>query len=425
MPKGRYQTEYFANPRIHTEKSIEQIYADVDAFTMEYFEDEPDFHDRIDFVVVLPPLGYEGKFVKGIFFSQGTDFLHKLYPHLGKLFHSIGNAQWGAIPWSQASDGLFSLYDNPDRERWFRQTYPERASKTIVPLQDADHTNEYSMAPVPFVKRDTDVLCVSRMQDLKNIPMIAAALSVYRRKYGPIRMTLILGKDVGLNMEGLTDSEREQWRKIESILKHPYDYIRIVPTANHSTELPRYYSSSKLMVLGSLFEGKNRTLHEAMCCNTPVVCFRELNQYIRGETPPFPVGGGLVAANFDAESLADTMREVIQNQGDFRPRFEYLKVSGRKHFFSRCIDCFGEHYYAANVPGFSPGQHAVNLWLDLAIQSNYELSLNEFMYGKNHLVMHVRGLSAIEKMLMFYHGRFGLPIHSGYGVDNDSLCRPA
>jgi len=125
---------------------------------------------------VLPPLGYEGRFVKGIFFSQGTDFLHKLYPHLGKLFDSIGNAQWGAIPWSQASDGLFSLYENPDRERWFRQTYPERANKVLVPLQDADHTNEYSMASVPFVKRDTDVLCVSRMQDLKNIPMIAEAL---------------------------------------------------------------------------------------------------------------------------------------------------------------------------------------------------------------------------------------------------------
>jgi hypothetical protein len=172
---------------------------------------------------------------------------------------------------------LFSLYENPDRDRWFRQTYPERASKVLVPLQDNDHTNEYSMAPVPFVKRDTDVLCVSRMHDLKN---------------------------------------------------------------------------------------------------TPVVCFREFNQYIRDETPSFPVGAGLVAASFDAESLADTIHEVVQNQSDFRPRLEYLKVSGRKHFFSRCIE-------------------------------------NNFIYGKNHLLMHVRGLSVIEKMLKFYHGHFGLPIHSG------------
>jgi len=207
MPKGRYQREYFANPRIHDEKSIEQIYADVDGYTMEYFEDEPDFHDRIEFVVVLPPLGYEGQFLKGIFFSQATDFLHKLYPHLGKLFHSIGNAQWGAIPWSQSADGLFSLYENPARERWFRETYPERAGKVLVPLQDADHTHEYSMAPAAFAKRETDVLCVSRVQDLKNIPIIADALRVNRQKYAPIRMTLILGKDVGLNLDGLTDGE--------------------------------------------------------------------------------------------------------------------------------------------------------------------------------------------------------------------------
>jgi len=207
MPKGRYQREYFANPRIHDEKSIEQIYADVDGYTMEYFEDEPDFHDRIDLVVVLPPLGYEGQFLKRIFFSQATDFLHKLYPHLGKLFHSIGNAQWGAIPWSQSTDGLFSLYENPARERWFRETYPERAGKVLVPLQDADHTHEYSMAPAAFAKRETDVLCVSRVQDLKNIPIIADALRVNRQKYAPIRMTLILGKDVGLNLDGLTDGE--------------------------------------------------------------------------------------------------------------------------------------------------------------------------------------------------------------------------
>ncbi len=92
---------------------------------------------------------------------------------------------------------------------------------------------------------------------------------------------------------------------------------------------------------------------------------------------------------------------------------EYLKVSGRKHFFSRCIDCFGDQYYAANVPDFSPGQHTTNLSLDLAVQQNYELSLNDFIYGKNHLLTHVRGLSAIEKMLKFYHDRFGLPIYSG------------
>ena len=71
--------------------------------------------------------------------------------------------------------------------------------------------------------------------------MIAAALKVYREKYRPIRMTLILGKSLDLNLKGMTDGERDEWRQIESILTHPFDYIEIVPQADHGTELPRYY----------------------------------------------------------------------------------------------------------------------------------------------------------------------------------------
>lgn len=405
MPKGKYQTEYFSDPTIHQTRTLEQIYADVDGYSMEYFEDEPDFHPRIDFVVVMPPLKLDGVFVKGVCFSQGVDYLHKLHPQLPQIFHSIGNAQWGAIPWSQQADGLFSLYENPDRERWFRNTYPERADKILIPLQDADYTHEYAMKPVPFVQRDIDVLCVSRLHDLKNIPMLAAALDVYRRKYSPIRMVLILGKDVGLNLEGLTDGEREQWRLVEAVLTHPFDSIEIVPKANHSKELPKYYSRSKLTMLGSLFEGKNRVLHEAMCCDTPVVCFRQFNQYIRGQATPLPEGAGLQAAEFDAESLADTWHTVFENQGDFHPRQAYLEVSGRKHFFNRVIDYFAESY-RNQLPNFQAGAHFQNLWIDMAVTANYELSLNDFIYDKNYLLSHVRGTEGIDKLVRFYLNRF-------------------
>jgi len=414
MPKGQYQRDYFANPWVHNTKSIEAIYKDVDAFTMEYFGDEPEFVERIDFVTVLPPLGYDGQFIKGICFSQGVDYLYQLYPQLGQIFHSIANSQWGAIPWSRQADGLFTLYENPDRENWFPKAYPDRAHQVLVPLQDADHTHEYAMAPVPFVKRDIDVLCVARLHDLKNIPLIAAALKVYREKYRPIRMTLILGlgKPLDLNLKGLTDGERDEWRQIESILTHPFDYIEIVPQADHGTELPRYYSRSKLCVLGTLFEGKNRALSEANCCNTPTVCFAEFNQYIRGKTLQVPLGAGLQAPHFDAESLADTFHEVIENQGDFQPRRKHLEHSGRKHFFNRCIDSFTD-YYPTKLPDFQAGRHFDNLWLDLAVQQNYELSLCDFVYDKNFLLTHVRGLAAIEKLLKFYFGRFGIamPAH--------------
>ena len=146
-----------------------------------------------------------------------------------------------------------------------------------MPLQDADYTHDYAIAPVPFVKRDIDVLCVSRLQDLKNIPIIAAALKIYRQKYSPIRMTLILGKELGLNLQELTEGERRQWREVES-------------------KLPE------------------------------------------------------------------------------------------------CVSL----------------KHDTNLWLDLAVQANYELSLNEFIYDKNHLLSHVRGLDGIRRLVNFYMGRFGL-----------------
>ncbi len=180
-------------------------FADVDAFSMEYFEDEIDVHPKIDFVIVVPPLKYEGKWVKGIFFSQAVDYLYKLFPQLSKLFHSIGNAQWGAIPWSRQADGLFSLYEHPKREIWFKQAYPDRADKALVPLQDADFTNEYRMSPVPPPQFTQDVICVSRLHDLKNIPLIAEALKIHREKYFPIRLTLVLGKEMGSEYAGADD----------------------------------------------------------------------------------------------------------------------------------------------------------------------------------------------------------------------------
>ncbi|GAA5506529.1 hypothetical protein [Novipirellula caenicola] len=53
MPKGRYPDEYFRSATNH--KPIEQIYQDIDDFSMEYFADDPAFHSQIDLVVLLPP----------------------------------------------------------------------------------------------------------------------------------------------------------------------------------------------------------------------------------------------------------------------------------------------------------------------------------------------------------------------------------
>jgi glycosyltransferase involved in cell wall biosynthesis len=232
------------------------------------------------------------------------------------------------------------------------------------------------------------------------------SLKTYRRKYAPIRMALIVGKPFDVNFQGLAPHELEQLRQVETILEHPRDYIDFVPQARYVEELPRYYSRAKLCVLGSLLEGKNRAIYEAMSCNTPVVCFRQFNQYARGDTPAFPAGAGLCAAEFDPESLADTFHQVLQNEVQFRPRQRFLESSGRKHFFNRCVDSFP--YYERALPDYARGGHFANLWLDLAVQANYQLSLNDFLYNRNPRLSHVRGLKAIAEMLKFYFTRFGL-----------------
>ena len=404
MPKGQYPVEKFSEPGARTQE--QSAYADLDAYTIEYFEDEPEFHERIDLWVLLPPLRYEGRFLKGILFSQGVDCLCGRFPRLPELFFSIANSQWCSYPWSRQADGYFTLYPNPQREAWFRRTYPERADKVLIPLQDADFTPEYVMAPVPFVRKEYDVICVSRLHDVKNLPMIASALKIYRRKYRPIRMVLVVGKAFDVNFKGLTPHELDQLRAVETILVHPRDYIEFVPHAKYREELTGYYSRSRLCVLGSLLEGKNRALFEALSCNTPVVCFRQFNLYARGDAPAFPQGAGLQAPEFDAESLADTFHQVFENETSFQPRRRFLEDSGRKNFFNCCLDSFS--YYERQLPGYVRGDHLHNLWLDLAVQANYQLSLVDFLYDRNHRLSHVRGLKDIATMLAFYGGRFGL-----------------
>ncbi|UKI41558.1 MAG: hypothetical protein L6V95_00315 [Candidatus Melainabacteria bacterium] len=52
--KGIYPNEYLKNPKIN--KPIKKIWDDIDAYTGEFFEDEPQYHWTIDFIIPIPPL---------------------------------------------------------------------------------------------------------------------------------------------------------------------------------------------------------------------------------------------------------------------------------------------------------------------------------------------------------------------------------
>jgi glycosyltransferase involved in cell wall biosynthesis len=402
MPRGRYPIEYFANPYIS--KPIFEIYRDLDDYTGEFFEEEKQLHHAIDFVIPVPPVLYEGRFIKGLFFSQAVEFLNSAFPQLKTFFVSMAHTMWTSYSWSESANAYLTCYHNPLREAWYRDTHPERASKSLIPLQDADYTNERRMRPLPVPALNIDILCISRLHAQKNVPMIARAIKVLRSKHPDrcIRMTLIAGRHGAYDPNRNSHVERGYLAEIEDILGLPGDYIDFVEHVSHF-QLPSYYSRAGVFVLASLVEGKNRCLNEAMSCNTPVVCFQEQNQFARQGAPLFPEGAGLCAA-FDPESLADAIYTVLQERESFRPRYNYLRNNGRRHFVNTCIDAIP--YYRSALPNFVPGHHVANAWLDAAVFDNYEVSLHDFIYGRRIGLSMVKGIESIRALIENYLRRF-------------------
>ena len=116
--KGIYPIKYFKTPLC--DKPIEEIWDDIDAYTGEFFEDEPQHYKRMAFFVPLPPLNYKGKFTKGIMFTQGLDFLLKLYPNLKDLFFCGAYSMWSSYPWCDKADFYLSCYENKKREEYHK-----------------------------------------------------------------------------------------------------------------------------------------------------------------------------------------------------------------------------------------------------------------------------------------------------------------
>lgn len=397
MGIGNYQRQnpYFNIDQIY--KPLEEIYADLDSWTNEIFEQESERFENVKFSVILPPLMYEEKFIKGLYFSESVDLLNKVLPQLSDTFFSIADSLWCSYPWSNTADAYFTLYDNPDRETWFRKTYPQRGNKILIPASHSDFIHEYLIAPQPFTVKDIDVLCICRLSPINNLPMIAEALKIYLKKYNKLLKTIFILEDYfdPNSIHELSSEAQLEWQKIKNILVNPLDYIQIISKVDFDQERPVYYCRSKICLMGSLLDGKNSSIAEAMSCNTPVICFQTFNQYARGQDKIFPPGSGLLS-EFDAESLADTLHTAFNNLTTFKPRLNYLKYQGRKQIFNTCIDYFCDYY--SRIPDYKQGQAYHNLWLDLAIQDNYQISLHDFLYGRSPRSQ-IQGLVNIYKTI--------------------------
>ncbi len=395
MPGGKPNVEYYRQPVIN--KPLEKIYADIDAWTFEIFEGDEESYYKTDLTVLLPPLFYQGKFLKGLCFTRAADLLLARHTEMAEYFVTIASSMCSGYPWSKNADAYFATYNNDYRDSWFRQTNPNRANKTLIPLADADYTHEFLFQPVPIRKKSIDVLTVSRLDDVKNLSILCQAILVYSKKYKPIKMTIAVGRPSG-NWKDLTDEEQEELSKIHQVFGGQIDeYIDLVANVPYCI-LPHYYSCSRICVLGSLIEGANRSLKEAMCCNTPVLCFKDLNRYTRGEDCIFPAQAGL-SSEFDAEALCDAIHLALSGKVTFEPRQEYLQERGRCSMFNSCLDAIP--YFQSSLEDYSPGCHEKNSWLNGALQQTHQVNVLEWIYAKSPMV-HASGLEQIDSHLSFF-----------------------
>ena len=170
--------------------------------------------------------------------------------------------------------------------------------------------------------------------------------------------------------------------------------------------MSKYYSSSRCAVLGSLIEGKNRFISEAMSCDTPIVVFKDFNKYSRGDYPVFFGNSGEYVPEFTPESLADTIHKVITSPQNYEPRKNYLIHNGRKNFVNTVVDSIP--YYRENLPDWQEGRIMDNVWLDMACWDNYHMSYHDYVYGNSYATSYVAGLEKIDTLLQTLSTKFGI-----------------
>lgn len=395
MPKGTPDRSYFRQPLI--DKPLADIYADINSWTYEIFADEEELYNKIDLTLLLPPLAMGGTTLKGLCYTRAADFLLERFPRMRERFVTIASSMCSAYPWSRNADALFATYQNDDRDSWFRTAFPESASKPLLPLSDADYTHEGWFQPLPIRQKTIDVLVVSRLDDVKNIPLLCRAVKIHCKKHYPVRLTVLAGR-AAANWTNLTAEERLVITSMEHELDGRLDdYVTMEAFVAHLF-LPHYYSQARVCVLGSLIEGANRSLKESVCCNTPVVCFKDFNRYSRGTTPVFPPGAGIYS-EFDAEAMADAIHEVLNSTTDLKPRAAYLERAGRTRMFNLCLDQLS--YFKDTLPSYLPGAHHTNKWLETTMRQVYGIGISDWIYAEHKLV-HSIGLSNVDTVLRHF-----------------------
>lgn len=376
--------------------SVEDAFRRVDQFTWELLtDDEP--YDLYSYVM-SPPVIFDGVFQRGTLMTMAADYLAQMIPEISAYFTTLASSRWCSVPWSKTADALATLYENPERERWFRQYAPNRRHQVFTPLQEADWTSEIFYRPMECEKR-FDLVCISRLASFKNLDVLAAALRIYRLKYGRLRVLLLPGAD---SREALDSSELDCLNQLEEASFGQLEVRWYVDAKGVVESL----SQSRLYVLTSLIEGKNRGLHEAMCCNVPVLTFSNFNQHIRGGSRAYPINAGL-DVEFTPSALADGIKTALDREHQFSPRPAYLDgFSGRIWSLDCLYQRMGRAEWIASAGSIDESR------LGVAIGKCYGSTLTGFVYDETPHPTYAVGVESHRELVAYYreklsqtHGR--------------------
>lgn len=398
MPRG--QIYPYLHKNLDPHKKIEQIWQDIQAYTGERFpDDKPEFKALTNLLVVIPPLKFQNKFIKGLYISNGVDCVNQLYPQSKDIFLSAATAMWSSYPWAGSADIYLTSFDYPERLNWYKKTYPQNADKIFIPLMDTDFTNESAIRQIPETKKDIDILTVCRLSPEKNLLMLIKALVIFESKYGYIPKTTII---TGCSEDAFNNTSKaviHEMIQITGSLETLKKYVTFIGMIPHDKTLFKYYSRAKCCILTSVFEGKNRMIYESLYCNTPVIVFKDLCKYTRGTNPIMPEKCGLYA-DFTPESLSDKIKDLLDSYETFSPSQIFRKQHGRLIAANEMIKRI--QYYQENLPNIEKSSLEENSWLNRAMLENYQLSYTDFLYGANLFLQETTINNSNNLLMDFY-----------------------
>lgn len=368
-------TDYYNNDKI--DKPIETIWSEIESYTNEVFgSDSLEIKEQYSNVdILLPILKLGDKKVKGIIVSRSTDYICEIQRLLKDNFYIISNTMWGSVSKSENADAYFMPYKNPEKEQWLYKTFSNYNGKLILPYQDADYTNEYSLFPIDL-KKDIDVLMLARLNQCKNLDIFLKSLIYIYKKYDKKLNTVIL---IGSNKPDKNSEVVYQLlSNIAGSEEELKSYITFKPY-EHPSNMFMYYSRSKITALTSIFEGKNRSIQESVLCNTPVICFSAFNKYIRGNTPILPDGCAYYVDEFSPEAFGDKLWKLLSSDTiKYNTREIALKHYGRALTIDKIIKSIP--YYRENIPDLEKSNVIDNYFINEALCESNKGSYKNYLY---------------------------------------------